>query len=200
MTDGDTFNSLLSEYWYRQSALVPVPANSKGPVANRWQSREWQLEDFHPEGNLGVILGPRSCDLADVYLDCHEAVALAPTYLPPSGAIFGRASKPRSHWLFTAPGAILKTFADPLLKEKNTLLELRAPGRDGGCHQTLLPPSIADGERRDWESSIEPAPFDAVKLRQRCAWLAVACLVMRYVMRRRLSPPRLGLPGAVIRG
>ena len=30
------------------------------------------------------------------------------------------------------------------------LLELRGDGREGGAHLTLLPPSIADGERRAW--------------------------------------------------
>jgi hypothetical protein len=60
----------------------------------------------------------------------------------------GRASKPRSHRLFIAPGAVFEAFADPISGEM--LVELRTDGRDGGAHLSLLPPSITDGERREW--------------------------------------------------
>jgi hypothetical protein len=81
-------------------------------------------------------------------LDCPEALALADLYLPATGAKFGRESKARSHRLYVSPGAIYEAFADPISGEM--LLELRGDGREGGAHLTLLPPSIADGERRAW--------------------------------------------------
>jgi len=120
---------------------------------------------------------------------------LADIYLPPTGAIFGRSSRRRSHWLYVSAGAIFEEFVDPLIKKKKTILELRAQGRDGGAHQTLMPPSVADDERREWEhDTIKPATFDAAKLRRRCAYLAIACLIRRYVSEQTSERPTPDLP------
>ena len=49
-------------------------------------------------GNYEVVLGTPSRGLIDVDLDHPLSVELAPQYLPPTKAIFGRSSKRRSHW------------------------------------------------------------------------------------------------------
>ena len=92
---------------------VRVPPGRKGPVDQGWQTRQWQPGDFGADDNIGVILGPRSGDLVDVDLDTIEATELADLYLPRSSAVFGRASKLRSHRLYIAPGARKEAFADP---------------------------------------------------------------------------------------
>jgi hypothetical protein len=132
----------------------------------------------------------------DIDLDCTEALALADIYLPTTGAEFGRLSKPRSHRLYIAAGATFETFADPLRNNKNTLIEIRAAGRDGGAHQTLFPPSIADNERRKWQAEdvIAPALVEAPALRCRVAWLATGCLVMRYVSKYAAQRPAADFP------
>lgn len=181
------------DYLARGWQLVPIPVGRKGPIVQGWQCRQWQPEDFEPDSNIGVILVPRSGDLIDVDLDCSEALMLAPIYLPPTGAVFGRPSKPRSHWLYVSSGAVKEAFADPLNGEM--LLELRAAGRDGAAHQTLLPPSLTDGERRTWEcDEIAPARVNATKLCQRYAWLAVGCLVARHVSETAAQRPGHDLP------
>lgn len=178
----------LDDYRRRGWRLVPIPAGQKGPVARGWQTRTWSPADFPPGGNVGLILGPPSGELVDVDLDCPEALALADLYLVTTGAEFGRPSKPRSHRLYIAPGAVYATFADP--SDGSTLLELRAPGRDGGAHQTLVPPSTADGEQRAWHGdAIAPAVVEAPRLRCCCAWLATACLVYRHVSRHAAEHP-----------
>jgi len=112
-----------------------------------------------------IRLGKHSRDLVDCDLDCEEAIEIAPLYLPETWAIFGRSSAPRSHWLYFAPEAQFEAFVDPIAKE--TLLELRAEGRDGGAHITIVPPSVADGERRAWcGDAIDPAAVDSLRLRQ----------------------------------
>jgi Bifunctional DNA primase/polymerase, N-terminal len=185
----------FSEYRRRGWSLVPTATGSKRPTAQGWQTRAWAPEDFALGGNVSVILGPRSGNLTDIDLDCPEALALADIYLPPTDAVFGRASKPRSHRLYVSAGAVFEAFADPLSAAGNMLLELRAQGRDGGAHQTLIPPSIADGERREWEGeSIEPAPFDAAKLRRRCAYLAIGCLIRRHVSKQASEHPAPDFP------
>jgi Bifunctional DNA primase/polymerase, N-terminal/Primase C terminal 2 (PriCT-2) len=183
------FDRLFAAYQAQLWSMVPIPAGKKGPAASEWQLREWLPGDFSPDANVGVILGQRSFGLVDVDLDCREALALADVYLPPTGAVFGRKSKPRSHRLYIAPEAVKATFADPLSGEM--LLELRAAGKDGGAHQTLLPPSIADSERRAWEGDvIDPALVEAEVLHNRCSWLAIACLIERHI-----SPTAARRPG-----
>jgi hypothetical protein len=82
-----------------------------------------------------------------------------------------------------------------MLEGKNTLIELRADGRDGGAHQTLFPPSVADGERREWHGEvIAPAVVSATVLRTAVAWFAVGCLVARYVGETAARHPRADLP------
>src|SRR5262249_11658117 len=106
---------------------------------------------------------------------------------------FGRASQLRSHRLYVAKGAIFAAYGDPLTGK--TLVELRADGQTGGAHQTLIPPSIADGERRQWHgNTVEPIVIDAAVLSRRVAWLAIGCLVMRHLSEHAAQRPGLDLP------
>jgi hypothetical protein len=184
----------VADYRRRGWSLVPIPPGEKGPRIAGWQGRGFGPDDFPPGGNVGLILGPRSGEVVDVDLDCAEALALADIYLVETGAVFGRASKPRSHRLYIAPGAVYETFADP--STGDTLLELRAAGRDGGAHQTVIPPSMhRSGEAVAWEGDvIAPVVIDASRLRRRCAGLAIGCLVRRYVSEIASERPGPDLP------
>ena len=185
------------EYARRGWRVVPIPRGQKRPAMSGWQNFEATVEAvprlFGGGENVGVLLGPRSADLVDIDLDCPEALALADLYLPQTGAEFGRKSNPRSHRLFIAPGGIFEALADPISGEM--LLELRANGRDGGAHLTLLPPSITDSERRHWHGDvIAPVTIKASALRRRCAYLAIGCLVARYVSAHAAERPAPDLP------
>jgi len=84
---------------------IPIPYKSKEPKLKSWQKRTITAEnvaDYFNGGqqNNGVQLGPRSNGLADVDLDCPEAIQLARYFLPPTEAMFGRPSKPNSHSLY----------------------------------------------------------------------------------------------------
>ncbi|MGA8756454.1 MAG: PriCT-2 domain-containing protein [Stellaceae bacterium] len=180
-------------------SLHYAPPNSKGPRQQGWPDRPviGDLIDktFAGPGNLAVRAGKASNGLVDIDLDCTEALALAPIYLPPTRAIFGRPGKRGSHLLYYAPGAVFATFADPMRRTEKTLLELFADGREGGAHAITLPPSIIDSEQREWEGdTIEPAHFGAGKLYRRCAFLAIGCLVRRYVSEQASERPGPDLP------
>jgi hypothetical protein len=178
-------------YHRRGWAVVAIPRGQKGPRHKGWS--EQQVEEaalpalFHSgwqgqnEPSVGILLGPRSSNLVDLDLDCTEALVLSDIYLPNTSAEFGRASKPRSHRLYVASGAIYEAFTDPVTGE--VLLELRAEGRGGGAHQTMAPPSVhPSGEPVQWHgATIAPAAIDAVVLRRRAVWLGIGCLVLRYV-------------------
>jgi hypothetical protein len=167
------------DYHRRGWRVVPIPAVRKGPVMHDWQDFEALPTDlpqlFGAGENVGVVVGPKSDEFADVDIDCVDAVRLADLYLPATRAMFGRPSKPKSHRLYIAPGTAYQSFVDPLTG--NTLLELRA----GDGHQTLFPPSVTDGERREWCGDVvAPRSIGADLLRIAAAWLAVAYLVARY--------------------
>jgi hypothetical protein len=171
-------------YHRRGWRLVPAEPGEKECYRKGWPDLVLTLEDlpkyFGGTANIAMILGSHSGGVADVDLDSVEALELADRYLPPTQAVFGRASKPRAHRLYTAGGARFASFPDP--GGNTTLLELRADGKDDARHLTLLPPSVADGEERFWEGEvIAPAVVEAAVLQRRCALLAVACLVFRYV-------------------
>jgi Bifunctional DNA primase/polymerase, N-terminal len=174
-----------TDFAVRGWSPVPIPLGEKGPKIPGWGKLRLTIEElpryFSGDCNIGIILGPPSGELVDIDLDCPEALVLADRYLPSTGAEFGRQSKPRSHRLYIAAGAVHEPFADPI--DGSTLLELRAAGRDGGCHQTVFPPSVhPSGEAIRWTSEIiAPAVFDAARLRRRCAWLAIGCLVRKYL-------------------
>jgi hypothetical protein len=173
-------------YVGRNWCPIPVRHREKRPGFDGWEQFTATPENlprrFGGAGNIGVILGTRSGGLGDVDLDCPEAVELADIYLPRTGAVFGRASKPRSHRVYVAPGAVFEKFSDPLAKGA-CLLELRSDTAAGGREQTVFPPSVHEtGEQIRWEGdTIEPRVIDAVLLRRACAWLAVGCMVARYV-------------------
>jgi hypothetical protein len=185
----------VNQYRHRGWHVVPVPAGQKRPVLEGWNATVYTPQDFTDDDNVGLIFGARSGWLVDADLDCIEALELADLYLPPTGAEFGRASRPRSHRLYIAPDARFEVFTDPLVDEKNTIVELRADGKSGGAHHTLAPPSIANDERREWcGSTIAPAVVTAKGLRRQIIRLAIGCLVMRYVGETPARNPGPDLP------
>src|SRR5689334_23551786 len=119
-------------YIDRGLSPIPVPHRRKGPVIDDWEGLEITAENagrYFNGGlqNIGVRTGPPSGDIVDVDLDCGEALALADSYLPRTGAVFGRPSKARSHRLYKASGSGQVTcikYVDPDTGEM--LLELRS--------------------------------------------------------------------------
>jgi hypothetical protein len=84
---------------------IPCPYASKIPTLKGWQQltiTEANIGEYFDRSRLNVCvqLGRQSGGLTDVDLDCPEALALADALLPPTSAIFGRKSKPRSHRLY----------------------------------------------------------------------------------------------------
>jgi hypothetical protein len=186
-----------SEYYRRGWRVVPIPAGLKGPLTAGWPDLIIPADNleryFGADQNIGIRLGAVSGGIVDVDLDCPEALAIAHLYLPGTGAKFGRQSKPLSHWIYTAVGAVKETFADPF--DGSMLIELRADGREGKAHQTLFPPSVADGEMREWHDDvIATRAIEAATLRRAVAWLAIGCLVMRYLSEHAARHPSRDMP------
>ena len=127
---------------------IPVPSRSKGPDDRKgWQHERWTVADvpqhFPAESNIGLLLGTNGNGRVDVDCDCLESVELAPHFLPSTGFIHGRPSRPRSHYWYTGT---------PLPEHRQfefdgeMLVELRVVG------QTVVPPSIhPTGEQLAWD-------------------------------------------------
>lgn len=172
-----------AEYIKRGWQVVPVLKGEKKPVLDAWQNLRLTLEDlpryFNEGQNVGVILGEPSGWLVDVDLDRPEALKIAPFFLPNTNAVFGRASKQKSHWLYRCDGAKTTRFEfkegfkdDP---EGACIAELRSTGL-----QTVFPPSIhPSGEVVTWHEEGEPARVAYDALRAAVAKIASCVLLAR---------------------
>lgn len=179
MTALDAALSYIKRGW----APVPIPPRQKGPIVDDWSKLRIKETDAGQwfngrEQNIGIILGPASGHLTDVDLDCMEAIRLAPYFLPPTDAVFGRASKPRSHWIYVADITTEKFVVGP-----TTLLELRGKSKDpNGGLQTVFPGSTHEsGEPVEWFDNGEPARVDAQALVGAARFLAGATLLLKLM-------------------
>src|SRR5579863_9000787 len=98
-------STAAAERWIERGFLpIPVPSRQKGPTILGWQHLQIDVANVgnyfngSPQ-NIGVLLGDDHGS-ADIDLDCLEALAVAPEFLPDTGMKFGRQSKPASHWFY----------------------------------------------------------------------------------------------------
>lgn len=157
---------------------IPIPPGQKQPSHKEWQRLIMGEDDldryFADRSNVGVLNGVPSGNQVDADLDCPEALLIAPRRLPPTGSIFGRPGKPRSHRIYVCnPLPQTNQFRDV---DGAMLLELRSTGT-----QTLFPPSThPSGEEVVWEEDGEPAGADGDALLAAAGWVAAACLLARH--------------------
>jgi virulence-associated protein E/bifunctional DNA primase/polymerase-like protein len=147
---------------------VPVAFQGKKPKGNDWEKLRIDATSVssyfngHPQ-NIGALLGVSALGnsgLTDVDLDAPEALAVASAFLPDTKFVFGRTSKPASHWLYLGdPPVRLQQFRDPLNK-KSMLVELRGAKKNGTIGlQTVLPGSVhVSGEPIIFEVGRDYAP------------------------------------------
>jgi len=124
---------------------VPVKVGTKRPPMRDWPNLRVTLETvpehFSNGSNIGWLLGITPRPIADVDLDCPEALAVSTLISgPKTQRIAGHKSNPNSHYFFELPDECDTTkFQDPLRKKdegKKMIVELRGKG----C-QTIVPPS-----------------------------------------------------------
>src|SRR4051794_30508877 len=181
-SNGEIVDAAL-DYVARGYAVVPIDYQDKKPTHENWQDIHICSEaDVHlwfggKRQNIGVDLARSK--LVDVDMDCDEAIALAPRFLPPTGAIFGRKSKRRSHWFYQLE-----------LPDVGSKISIKDAGDDGKpkeiCalrigpgQQTVVPRSKHkdSGELIEWDEDGKPStPEGATLLRRFCLWGAAALL------------------------
>ncbi len=164
-----------------------VPYNPDDPGDRGWQNLRITAETAGryfggAQQNIGVLLGD-GWGGADIDLDCQEAIHVASGFLPATGMIFGRPSKPASHWFYRVDPAVRsETFKDPI--DHSVLLELRCLDKDGSIgHQTVVPPSVhQSGETVRFEPGADghPASVDAASLQVAARTTAAAAIFARH--------------------
>jgi len=166
---------------------IPIPFREKAPAMRDWTSLRITAETAPQffngkESNIGVILGD-DYGSTDIDLDSEEAIWAAQELLPETRFIFGRKSKPKSHYFYRCdPPIRSKRFLDPL--NRQCLVELRCRKSDDTAGlQTVVPPSThPSGERIEFEPGFDGAPanLDAEVLERAVARVAAASLLARH--------------------
>jgi len=190
-------------WWTEQSfSPVPVPIRSKAPVLSGWPNLRITsanvAEYFNGAAqNVGLLLGLN--DAADCDLDTPQAISVAPAFLPITGIIFGRASKPRSHWIYRSPGLRAKKFLDPT--KSNSILELRGLKTDGSIGlQTVVPPGVHEsGEAIEFVEQGAPTVVAPDVLTAAAAKIAAAALLAKYWPAHGRHDAMLALAGVLAR-
>jgi hypothetical protein len=169
---------------YQAWKLKPIPLKprEKLPKLKGWQTED-QVDKFTDGDNIGCVLG----QCVDVDCDWPD-VSRYVQFLASTEAIFGRASNPVSHLIYSAPGTKSFKFTCPKsLQQRITLpdqhatciVELRS-----GAAYTMFPGSIHPcGEAIEFTEhsghtfDSHPTPYDAVELRQRVGIAAMMVLL-----------------------
>jgi P4 family phage/plasmid primase-like protien len=157
---------------------IPLPFQSKNPARDGWQNERFDTAEkissafnCKPQ-NIGILTGAPSKGRVDVDLDFEEAAVVADYFLLPSDSIFGRPSKPRSHWGY---------IVDPVPETKKFVFndEMVLEVRSTGC-QTVVPPSVhPSGEIIAWQRNGPPANISSEELCRRAGIVAAGALLAR---------------------
>jgi P4 family phage/plasmid primase-like protien len=188
---------------YKNLGLDPLPIPydengypTKGPRIDGWQIKaangSYTEEDFSDPCNIGVLLGgPKN--LTDIDCDSPQAVAVAGDIIghlmQKTGTgtmIFGRASNPRSHYIFSTDNSFpTEKIMDPA--DEECIIEYRCVKQDGERGiQTVFPPSLwyEDGTteqiRLESDSTSVPAFIEAKKLHDCFRMIAAVALLAKH--------------------
>jgi hypothetical protein len=184
---------------YKNLRLDPLPIPyenghpTKGPKIAGWQTKaangEYISADFAGPCNIGILLGGTK-NLTDIDCDSPEAVLIGNEVLKtmPPTFTFGRASKSRSHYIFSCERSLpTERITDPV--DGECVVEYRCTKQDGERgHQTVVPPSLRydtkTGEVEEIgledDSTAQPAFVEADKLHRRFQVIGAAALLAKH--------------------
>lgn len=192
------FKFFYDQYNLQLFCIIPIKYRTKQPALKEWQKRTANdnnfERDFPEELNLGIVLGESSSGLVDIDLDCKEAVTAAPYFLPETDMVFGRKSKPKSHYIYRVNNCskILK-LSDPT--DQRPIIEYRG---NGG--QTVFPPSThPTGELIEFDSNGTPATVTDKQLLAAFKTVAATSLMAKHWKTGRRHEAALALAGGLYR-
>jgi hypothetical protein len=165
----DSVKQAAERYIARGWQVVPLEPGEKACKDPEWLRLVFKPSDFRDDDNIGL----RSVNgLVIIDCDCPEAISAADTFLPLTGAVYGRPSKQRAKRIFLSTFEKTKAFKDHDTGE--TFIEIRAN------HQDMAPPSKhPSGELLTWDSFGEVTTVDAALLLRSVALIATATVIAR---------------------
>lgn len=158
---------------------VPLRPGSKVPSGGKgWNTlrvTEKTLPKFFEEGdNLGGLWGEPSNWIVDVDLDWDEAATFAEHYLPET-FMYGRLSRPGTHYLYRVKGAVSSAKVIGKGKDATKVVEIRSTGS-----QSVLPPSLhPDNERYIIDRDLEFTSLGKAELERYVSRVAAAAVLLR---------------------
>ena len=183
MTSLDVIQQFLASnyrlvYW-------PAIGDIKGPTEQGWTTKTYVLEDYQEGYRVGLMTGTEvepGWHIHDVDLDWAPGAKIALAFLPPTGLVFGRPSKPVSHAMYLFPEThTTRRYEDV---DGTCLAELRGTKSNGDIGmQTMVPPSIwsKDGKQEQLTlvKSEGPAKIQAQNVIQKLCLSAIGMILAR---------------------
>ena len=168
----------ISFYDEHRLAIIPLLPKSKKPILDEWPTRtpdDNDVNEFHSDSNIGVVLGEASTGIVDIDLDTLTAIELAPFFLPETGQMFGRKTAPNSHWIYRIKGDVGRRKAFTLNGK------MFAEYRGNGCY-TVFPDSTHDktDEKIEWSKCEEPAVVSREELIFAIRKMAITAAVLPH--------------------
>lgn len=167
----------IAAMWLGQGIMpVPLRYQTKKPKeGDGWNKRRVSFDTiplhFSRNDNVGGLWGSPSKGIVDVDLDWDEASKVA-IHLLPETFVYGRVSRPGSHFLIRCHGVKGQKRA---LKKGGVISEIRADGS-----QSVLPPSIhPDGDRYEFYHETAIADMDSKALEAAVTDIAIAAVFLR---------------------
>ena len=151
---------------------VPIPARSKGIKEKGWTKKEYTVDDFRPDMNIGI----RHDNVVCVDRDTPESYAMRRAFLP-STRMDGKESTPEAHAWYFVEGGTQPRFREYHDAGGEVTVELRS----GRGHQTLVPPSVhpETGERYVIGNDAPIATIAADRLERGVRYEAAATAIAR---------------------
>jgi len=159
----------------RNFTFVKCKPASKHPFGERWQYLTFDeaVNWLENSGNIGILLGKENHWLVDIDIDSDVALSFV-DLLPPTGVIWGRDSKPYSHFLYISQASQTIRW----MGDNKTLIELRSTGG-----YSIFPPSKhPSGEIYTFYSNNfeQIAEIDFEELKRVCTLIAIGSLVVKF--------------------
>jgi P4 family phage/plasmid primase-like protien len=174
-------SSLSAAREYRRRGWLPIPYRPGEPLSRAdWVDPILLTADlepvFSPGTGVAIVLGSASGGLVRVGVECPEAVALAPAFLPRTAVADGprKAPHPTGYWYVVNPPVSTARFSAP--DGRQVLVEVWGEGS-----AVPAPPSQpAEGEVLEWKRFARPAEVSPADLMAAVNRLAAAALIARH--------------------
>lgn len=195
--NGYDASSIAASWLLRGIQPIPVSPKSKIPKGGKgWNKQILTEEDlpkaFDAHDNVGGLWGSPSQWVVDIDLDWDEAALIAPSILPET-FIYGRPSRPGTHYLYKAQG--MQGYK--CRSSDGIIVEVRSTGS-----QSVLPPSWhPDTEQYQIENDVDITETQPKLLHKKIHLVAAGALLARkYPKEGGRHDYVHALTGALVRG